>query len=142
MPLVKASQKDVHPQMLDEVASNLECDACIGFEVKNSSPIVKMPRDPMVNREIAADVFYYKGEPILPVMCTFTADCQAVLIVGVTGVGVVRCLVDCWIHYVGRPELLLCDFDPEFANGEVRGLCETYGFEKKRAAGQAHWSGG
>ena len=57
MSLVKASQVDVDPKMLDEVASNFECDACMWFEVKKPNPFAKMPRDPMFNREIAADVF-------------------------------------------------------------------------------------
>ena len=58
--LVKASQVDVTHKILDEFASDCECDACIQFEDRKPSAIVKMPRDPMFNKEISADVFYYK----------------------------------------------------------------------------------
>ena len=117
--LVKASQVEVDPKMLDEVASDFECDACIQFEVKKPNPVAKMPRDHMFNREIPADVFCYKGEPILRVMCTFNAYCQAVLIVSVTGAAVVRCLIDHWICYFSRTEVLFCDLGSEFVNGKI-----------------------
>ena len=122
MSLVKASQLDVDHKMLDKFASDFECDACIRFKVKKPSPVVKMPRDAMFNKEIAADVFYYKGEHILHVMCTFTAYCQAFLLVSVTGAAVVRCIVDHWIGYFGRPEVLFSGLGSKFANGEVCGL--------------------
>ena len=96
------------------------------------NPVVKMRRDTIFSREIAA------GEPILQMMCTFNACCQAVMIVSVTGAAVVRCLVDHWIRYFGRPEVLFCEFGSEFAKGEFGGLCETYGFEITPRASQAH----
>ena len=60
MTLVLASQVDVDPNVLDEVASNVECDACVWFETRKPNAVVKMPRKPMFNKDIAADVFQYK----------------------------------------------------------------------------------
>ena len=97
---------DVDHKMLDEVASDFEYDGCIRFEFKKPSPVVKMPRGPMFNKEIAADVVYYKGKPILHVMCTFTAYCQAFLLESATGAAAVRCLFDHWIRFFGIPEVL------------------------------------
>ena len=55
--LFNAYQVAVDPKVLDEVSFNFECDTCIRYEVKKWDPVVEMPRDPMCNREIAADVF-------------------------------------------------------------------------------------
>ena len=140
--MVKASKADVDYKLLEEAASDFVCDHCVRFETRRPSPVVKMPREPMFNQEVAADVFYFLGEPILHVLCTFTAYCQAVVLVSVTGAAVVRALVDHWIRYFGRPAVLFCDLGSEFANGEVRSLADSYGMEVKHTAGQAHWSGG
>ena len=118
--MIHSMQTNVDMKILEDSMDKFSCLKCTNFETRKPKSVVTMPPTPMFNHEMAAIVFWFNAKPILHMMCTFTAYCQASVMASMMAAVVIMTIVNCWLCYFGPPCTLLCELGSEFANQEVR----------------------
>ena len=126
--------------LLRSVARKVTCEAC---ELKRKAlrrPMVALPKEPHFNYEVGADLWFWRGYPVLHVICLFTRLRHCALLQGKTASEVCHSLLHLWIKYYGPPLLLYTDLGREFDNDLMRLFVEKYGITLHCAPGGAHCS--
>ena len=91
---------------------------------------VAIPKEPHLNYETGADLWYLRGQPVLHIICLFTRLRHCSLLRDKSATHVCRSLLHLWVKYYGPPVLLHTELIKTFA--------ERYGITLHCAPGGSH----
>ena len=130
---------DRDSSVLTSVAGRMVCDACERRKRAANRPMVALPKEPHLNYEVGADLWYLRGYPVLHGICLFTRLRYCSVLTNKTATDVCHAFLRLWVKYCGPPMLLYTDLGKEFDNDLMRLFSECHGITLQCAPGGAHW---